>query len=188
MNNKLKIISGKYKSRIINITNKPNLKPTKSFIRESLFNVINLDKCKSSLDLFAGSGILTMEALSRGIENTILVEQDTELISSIKSNLSLLGENEVTVINKKAESFLKHNKDYCFDIIFIDPPFNTNLLEETLDFLRDNKYLDNNMYLYYEYSKKDKNDYKSYIQSSHNILKDLSIGDVSYTISINKNI
>ena len=51
-----------------------------------------------------------------------------------------------------------------------------------------NKYFDKNMYLYYEKSKKDNNDYKSYIQSTHNILKDLSIGDVSYTISINKNI
>ncbi len=188
MNNKLKIISGKYKSRIINITNKPNLKPTKAFIRESLFNVINLDKCKSSLDLFAGSGILSMEALSRGIENTVLVENDVELISSIKSNLSSLGEKKVTLINMKVESFLKNNKNNFFDIIFIDPPFNTNLLEKTLNFLRDNKYLDNNMYLYYEYSKKDKNDYQSYIESSHNILKDLSIGDVSYTISINKNL
>ncbi len=188
MNNKLKIIAGKYKSRVVNIINKPNLKPTKAFIRETLFNVINVDKCKSSLDLFAGSGILSMEAMSRGIENIILVEQDTELVSSIKSNFSLLGEKKVTVINKKVESFLKYNKNHCFDIIFIDPPFNTNFLEETLIFLKDNKYFDKNMYLYYEKSKKDNNDYKSYIQSTHNILKDLSIGDVSYTISINKNI
>ncbi len=188
MNNKLKIISGKYKSRIISISNKANLKPTKAFIRESLFNVINIDKCKSSLDLFAGSGILSMEALSRGIENIVLVEKDIELISSIKSNLSLLGEKKFTIINKKVASFLKHNKNYNFDVIFIDPPFNTNLLEETLSFLKDNKYLDNNMYLYYENSKKDKNDYQSYITSTHNIVKDLSIGDVSYTISMNKNI
>ena len=188
MNNKLKIISGRYKSRIINIPDKPNLKPTKAFIRESLFNIINVSKCKSSLDLFAGSGILSIEALSRGIENILLVEQDIELISSIKSNLSLLGKNNITLINKKVESFLKYNKNYSFDIIFIDPPFHSNLLSETLRCLKENKYLDKNIYLYYEKSKNDKNDYQSYIESTHNILKDLSIGDVSYTISINKNI
>ncbi len=188
MNNKLKIISGKYKSRKINIPNKTNLKPTKAFIRESLFNVIDVDKCKSSLDLFSGSGILSIEAFSRGIENIVLVEQDKELISSIKSNLSLLGDNNIILINKTVKNFLKYNKYPSFDIIFIDPPYNTNFLEETLAFLRDHKYLDKNLYLYFENSKTDKTDYKSYISSTHNILKDLCIGDVSYTISRNKNI
>jgi len=188
LNNKLKIISGKHKSRLINIPDKPNLKPTKTFIRESLFNTIDIEKCESSLDLFSGSGILSIEALSRGVQNVVLVEQDIELISSIKSNLLSLGENAVTVINKKVHRFLKDNKKYSFDIIFVDPPYGSNHLEETLRFLRDNEYLEKNIYLYFENSKKDKNDYKSYIQSTHNIVKDLSIGDVSYTISVNKNI
>ena len=188
MNNKLKIISGQYKSRNISIPNKPNLKPTKAFVRESLFNVINIDKCKSSLDLFSGSGILSLEALSRGIENIVLVEQDIELISSIKSNLFSLGNNNITLINRDVINFLKKNKYHSFDIIFIDPPYNTKYLGETLSLLRDNNYLDKNVYLYFEYSKTDKTDYKSYISDTHNILKDLSIGDVSYTISINKNI
>ena len=188
MNNKLKIISGKYKSRIITIPNKPNLKPTKAFIRESLFNVINSDMCKSSLDLFSGSGILSIEALSRGVQDIVLVEKDIELTSAIKNNLSMLGENSVLIKNKKVEEFLTYNKDNSFDIIFIDAPFNTDQLRETLSTLKDKKYLDNNIYLYYENSIKDKNDYKSYIKSTHNILKDLSIGDVSYTISINKKI
>ena len=182
------IISGKHKSRLINIPDKPNLKPTKTFIRESLFNTIDIEKCESSLDLFSGSGILSIEALSRGVQNVVLVEQDIELISSIKSNLLSLGENAVTVINKKVHRFLKDNKKYSFDIIFVDPPYGSNHLEETLRFLRDNEYLEKNIYLYFENSKKDKNDYKSYIQSTHNIVKDLSIGDVSYTISVNKNI
>ena len=188
MNNKLKIISGKYKSRIIHIPNKLNLKPTKAFIRESLFNTIDLNKCKSSLDLFSGSGILSIEAFSRGIENIVVVEKDAELTSSIRSNLLALEKNDVLVINKKVEEFLKHNKKNVFDIIFIDAPFDTNLLGETLTLLKEKNYFDNNIYLYYEYSKKDKNNYERYIKPTHNILKHLSIGDVSYTISINKNI
>ena len=77
MNNKLKIISGKYKSRIITIPNKSNLRPTKAFISESLFNIVNLNICNNSLDLFSGSGILSIEALSRGVDKAILVEQDS---------------------------------------------------------------------------------------------------------------
>ena len=121
MNNKLKIISGKYKSRIIHIPNKKNLKPTKAFIRESLFNIINFNLCRVSLDLFSGSGILSIEALSRGIQQSILVEQDKELIESIKSNLITLNETNALIYNKKVGRFLKEYELKEFVIIFLDP-------------------------------------------------------------------
>ena len=127
MNNKLKIISGKYKSRIITIPNKSNLKPTKAYIRESLFNIVDLKVCDTSLDLFSGSGILSLEALSRGIKKAILVEQDLDLVRAIKKNLASLDEANAKVINKKVGKFLKDNNPNIFDIIFLDPPYNTNL-------------------------------------------------------------
>ncbi|MEK9976360.1 MAG: RsmD family RNA methyltransferase, partial [Gammaproteobacteria bacterium] len=76
MNNKLKIISGKYKSRFIQIPDKKNLRPSKAYIRESLFNVLDIHLCNSSLDLFSGSGILSFEAISRGIKKSVLIEND----------------------------------------------------------------------------------------------------------------
>ena len=188
MNNKLKIISGKYKSRIITIPNKSNLKPTKAFIRESLFNIVNLKICKTSLDLFSGSGILSLEALSRGIKKAILIEQDLDLVKSIKKNLASLDEANAIVINKKVGKFLKDNISNIFDIIFLDPPYNTNLLDETLSYLKSYKYIRHCKYIYFETSKQDKNDYSKYLDDTHEVLKDLSIGDVSYTIAINKNI
>ena len=186
MNNKLKIISGKYKSRIITIPNKSNLRPTKAFIRESLFNIVNLNICNISLDLFSGSGILSIEALSRGVDKAILVEQDSDLVKSIKRNLILLDETNAIVLNKKVSKFLKDNESNTFDIIFLDPPFDTNLLDETLSFLRDYDYLNHNKYIYFETSKQDKNKYSKYLTNTHDVLKNLSIGDVSYTIAINK--
>ena len=188
LNNKLKIISGKYKSRIITIPNKKNLKPTKAFIRESLFNIVNLKICDTSLDLFSGSGVLSLEALSRGIKKAILVEQDLDLVKSIKKNLASLDEANAIVINKKVSKFLKDNIPNTFDIIFLDPPYNTNLLDETLSYLKSYEYISHSKYIYFETSKQDKNDYLKYLSNTHDVLKDLSIGDVSYTIAINKNL
>ena len=186
LNNKLKIISGKYKSRIITIPNKSKLRPTKAFIRESLFNIVNLNICNNSLDLFSGSGILSIEALSRGIDKAILVEYDSDLVKCIKQNLILLDENNATVFNKKVSKFLKDNDSDAFDVIFLDPPYGTNLLDETLNFLKDYEYLNHNKYIYFETSKQDKNNYLKYLSNTHDVLKNLSIGDVSYTIAINK--
>lgn len=188
LNNKLKIISGKYKSRIITIPNKSNLKPTKAFIRESLFNIVNLKTCDTSLDLFSGSGILSLEALSRGIKKAILVEQDLDLVKSIKKNLASLDEANAIVVNKKVGKFLKDNISNIFDIIFLDPPYNNNLLDETLSYLKSYEYIYHSKYIYFEKSKQDKNDYLKYLSDTHDVLKDLSIGDVSYTIAINKNL
>ena len=75
-----------------------------------------------------------------------------------------------------------------YDIIFIDPPYNTSLLDETFQLLKNKNFLENNKYLYYEKSKKDKSGYKKYFNETHNVIKDLSIGDVSYTILISKNL
>ena len=188
LNNKLKIISGRYKSRSINIPDKPNLRPSKAFIRETLFNVIDIGLCSSSLDLFSGSGILSFEALSRGIKSATLIEKDIDLVRSIKSNMSVLNIEGASVIKSMVNKFLLYHYIEPYDIIFIDPPYNTSLLDETFQLLKNKNFLENNKYLYYEKSKKDKSGYEKYFNETHNVIKDLSIGDVSYTILINKNL
>ena len=188
LNNKLKIISGRYKSRSINIPDKPTLRPSKAFIRETLFNVIDIGLCSSSLDLFSGSGILSFEALSRGIKSATLIEKDIDLVRSIKSNMSVLNIEGASVIKSMVNKFLLSYDTEPYDIIFIDPPYNTSLLDETFQLLKNKNFLENNKYLYYEKSKKDKSGYEKYFNETHNVIKDLSIGDVSYTILINKNL
>ena len=84
--------------------------------------------------------------------------------------------------------FLLSHDNKSHDIIFIDPPYNTSLLDETFQLLKNKNYLENNKYLYYEKSNKDKSEYVEYFNETHDIIKDLSIGDVSYTILINKNL
>ena len=94
----------------------------------------------------------------------------------------------IGVVKQKVEHYLKSCINKSYDIIFIDPPYKTELLGETLEILKKNNFLESNKYLYFERSKKDSRDYVSYIMDTHLILKDLSIGDVSYTISKNKNL
>ena len=188
MNNRLKIISGKYKSRLIDIPEKSNLRPSKAYIRETLFNVIETSLCKSSLDLFSGSGILSFEALSRGINSATLVERDSELVKSIQSNIRLLDIKGAYVVKEKVEKYLLKSDEKAYDLIFVDPPYNTSLLIETLGLLKNYKYLENNKFLYFEKSKKDERKYDDFFKSTHIAIKDLSIGDVSYTILINKNL
>ena len=86
------------------------------------------------------------------------------------------------------EKFLLKNELNAYDLIFIDPPYNTTLLNETFKILKDNNYLENNKFLYFEQAKKDVKKYNEFYDSTHTALKDLSIGDVSYTILINKNL
>ena len=160
-----------------------NLRPTKSYIRETLFNIIEARKCKSSLELFAGSAILSFEALSRGIDQITVIEKDKNLVAKIKSNLKALNANFSEISSLNACSFIKNNTLSNYDLIFLDPPYNSGLLERTLTLLKDHKFLQNNKYLFYERSKNDKEDYFKLISGTHVVIKDLSIGDVSYTIS-----
>ena len=183
MNNQLKIISGKFKSRLIKILDKKSLKPTKSYIRESLFSTIDIKNCQSSLDLFMGSAILSFEALSRGVKEVTVVEKDRDLINSVYDNLKKLDTTFQFIINTDALTFIKNQKRNTYDLIFLDPPYNSNLLDKVLISMKNYDFLKNNKYLFYECLKNDKKNYQEHISDTHDVIKDLSIGDVRYTIS-----
>jgi 16S rRNA (guanine966-N2)-methyltransferase len=137
-----------------------------------------------SLDLFSGSGILSAEAISRGINKSLLVENNKKSYMKIKSEYSLLGIENYEIFNIDVLRYLKMNKDMKYDLIFVDAPYNSDLLEKSIIMLDEFNYLSQNTYIYYEQRKKDYNQkLVSIITKTHNILKDLSIGDVSYTIA-----
>ena len=168
-NNKLKITGGALNSRLLTFFNDDNLKPTKSYIRQSLFNVINIDNNMICLDLFCGSGILSAEAISRGVKKSILIENNLNKMDVIK--------------------YLKCSDSKDYDLIFIDAPFQGNLLQSTIQVLDDLGYFKKNSYLYFEQNRKDYNQkLVSIISKTHNVIKDLSIGDVSYTIAQKRDI
>ncbi|MGX7582474.1 16S rRNA (guanine(966)-N(2))-methyltransferase RsmD [Candidatus Vidania fulgoroideorum] len=124
-NSKIRIISGKYKNSLIKFPNKLKIKPTKSIIKKSLFEVIK-KKIKNScfLDLFAGSGGLGFEALSRGAKKVYFVDNKYKIIKCLKKNINniKIKKKFVKIIKKCSISFLNKNKKK-FDVILLDPPY-----------------------------------------------------------------
>ncbi len=106
-----------------------NIRPTRGKVREALFSMINVNG-KAFLDLFAGSGAVGIEALSRGASRAVFVERSRKAATYIKRNLektNLKGE----IINKSVSATLENLED-TFDFIFMDPPYKTELVMKTL--------------------------------------------------------
>lgn len=131
----MKIITGKYKGRIIEGFDIDGTRPTMERVKESLFATIQNYLSESViLDLFSGSGNLAIEALSEGAKYAYVCDHNKKAIKVINNNLNKLNITNCEVINedyKKALSLLKE-KNVKLDLIFLDPPYNTNYIEESI--------------------------------------------------------
>lgn len=139
----LRVISGKYQSLKlkqppINIT-----RSTTDKIRESVFNILQNDIPNSIiLDGFAGSGAMSIEAISRGATKAIMIEKNKIAFSIINENLEKLKINNVIVINGNLINYLKNKKNIQFDLIFLDPPYKEyKILNESLALIENKKML-----------------------------------------------
>ena len=126
--NQIRIISGQWRGRKIHFPDRPGLRPTSDRIRETLFNwLIPYIGGANCLDLFAGSGALGFEAASRGASRVVIVEKTREVYNSLEVTKNMLLADAVSVISDDALSWLKINNE-TFNIIFLDPPFDSDLL------------------------------------------------------------
>ncbi len=130
--NRVRIIGGDWRSRVIHFPDSAGLRPTPDRVRETLFNWLGqrLDG-KICLDLFAGSGALGFEALSRGAAQVVMVEQSQSVVRSLTENAQRLGAASAAIVNADALQYLRGPKRR-FDIVFLDPPFNQSLLPAVL--------------------------------------------------------
>lgn len=160
----MRIISGKYRGRILVSPKDNNVRPTSDMIKESVFNIIQ-DKVPFSrfLDLFAGSGAIGIEALSRGAEETVFCDKSKESLKIVKTNLALINEN-ATVLNMDYSEALKRLKGKKFDIVYLDPPFNNTDIAGIVGEIDSNGILDTDGIIIYEslHSKENKPDIENY--------------------------
>lgn len=127
----VRIIGGTMRGRKLNFHAVDGLRPSLDRIRETLFNWLQKDITDSYvLDLFAGSGALGFEAISRHAKHVTLVEKNKQVSQTLKKNCQQLNINNIDVINDDAIYFLNNHKNKKYDIIFLDPPFGKKLLEK----------------------------------------------------------
>lgn len=130
--NKVRIIAGKYRRRLLPFPDVDGLRPTPDRVRETVFNWL-ADRIEgaSCLDLFAGSGAMGFEAASRGAAKVVLIEKNRLAIRCLHENKLLLSADEVSVLSMAAEDYLARVGE-SYDLIFLDPPYALTLLPTLL--------------------------------------------------------
>lgn len=117
----MRIISGSWRSRKLRVP--PGVRPTQDKQRETLFNILRpLGPDTSVLDLFAGTGSLGLEALSRGAAHATFVERSHQVAALLRKTLATLGGSGV-VVRRDALAWLKMPPESIYDLVFVDPPF-----------------------------------------------------------------
>jgi 16S rRNA (guanine966-N2)-methyltransferase len=151
--NRLRIIGGEWRGRIVEFADSPELRPTKDLVRETLFNWLQPrlpgSRC---LDAFAGSGALGFEAASRGASAVIMLESASAVIPQLQAQQALLKAAQVRLVHTAAEHYLKQ-VDEAFDIVFLDPPFESGLLQQCCELLLQHRRLRPDACVYLEASR-----------------------------------
>ena len=133
--NKVRVIGGKWRGRVISFPNNIALRPTPNRVRETVFNWLGQEMSgKVCLDLFAGSGAMGIEAASRGSEYVVMVESDRKVYSVLQSGLQKLESDRIELLMIDALNFIKSDQR-LFDVIFLDPPYQLGLLPKLLELL-----------------------------------------------------
>lgn len=132
MKQSLRIIGGQYRGKKIDFPDQPGLRPTPDRVRETLFNWLMHDiQGARCLDAFAGSGALGLEALSRGAASVTLIEHARPVAAHLRQQLQKLGNPRIELISMDSLAYLRQC-EIPFDIIFLDPPFASDFLAQSL--------------------------------------------------------
>lgn len=140
----LQIVGGKHRSRMLKAPKGQNTRPTRSMVREAVFNILQGDVTQSRvLDLFAGSGAMGLEAISRGASFAVFCDSSRNAVEIIKENIALLKEqaNSKVLLTDAIKALERFQKDQeCFDLVFIDPPYGMDP-HDVIHFIKDSSLL-----------------------------------------------
>jgi len=154
----MRIIAGKHKKAKLYSVEGKTTRPTSDFMKEVVFNVLYDCKQKKVLDLFAGSGALGLEAISRGADPAVFVEFSDRAIKTMKKNIEKLNcKKNTRIYKKRVNSFLNWNEQK-FDIIFMDPPYDKKLVNKTIKKILERNILNSNGKIVVEHSIREKID------------------------------
>lgn len=147
---KLRIIAGEWRSRQLVFEDTPELRPTPSRVRETVFNWLQTDVIASHcLDLFAGSGALGFEAASRRAKRVVMVENNAQACRLINQNKVKLSAEQIKIVQGDVFKFLAGGAT-PFDVVFLDPPFSKGMAQQTCQWLEDKGWLTPQAKIYVE--------------------------------------
>ena len=177
---RLRIVAGKWRSRLLDIADVPGLRPTSERVRETLFNwlapSIQGARC---LDLFAGTGALGFEALSRGATSVVFVENSRRAAIAIEKSSRILDASGAIIHRGDADDYLRNAQPASFDIIFLDPPFADDRLEALCGQIDEQRILAPGGRIYLE---QDRAKPETPLPDRWRILKDKAAGNVRYML------
>ena len=181
-NASVRIIGGGWRGRRLHFVAVQGLRPTPDRIRETLFNWLNpLLPGARCLDLFAGSGALGVEALSRGATEVMFVERDARVARRLRDNLMLLKAEGTHVEQVDALTWLQTAAvGRPFDIVLLDPPFASDLLNSVCSALEKRGWLRKDAHIYLEENRQQ----RVVLPASWNVMRDKSAGKVSYRLAV----
>jgi len=146
----VRIIAGQWRGRKLPVPDVDGLRPTPNRIRETLFNWLQAYvEGASCLDVSAGTGSLCFEALSRGAKSAVMVEASHKAVSRLRENLAMLDCANAKVIESSALAYLQGQVS-AFDIIFLDPPFKSDLVNQCFALINERGWLNPGGLLYIE--------------------------------------
>ena len=149
---RIRIVAGKWRNRLLNVADVEGLRPTSERIRETLFNWLATNiigtRC---LDLYAGTGSLGFEALSRGAKLCTFIDQSESAIKLIKETANALNAENTYIFKRDAIKYLNPREPEVFDLVFLDPPFSENILNDTLRLLNDGNWISPGGLVYVEF-------------------------------------
>jgi len=129
----VRIIGGHWKRSKLSVPAKPGLRPTPDRVRETLFNWLGQDLSGlTCVDAFAGSGALGFEAASRGAKDVLLIEQDAQLVANLQSHKTRLKADNIRIQRGDGISVLRNLPKASINVIFLDPPFDSDLFLEAM--------------------------------------------------------
>lgn len=150
--NTIRINAGEWRSRMLKFTDATGLRPTPERVRQTVFNWLGQDLTGfTCLDLFAGTGVMGFEALSRGASAVTLIEKNIPAYKALIENKQLLNATHATILAQDALQFIK-GSTLKFDLIFLDPPYHQQWLYKVLPLIASQLQPDGSVYVEAEFA------------------------------------
>ncbi len=179
--NSVRINAGVWRSRQLKFPEIAGLRPTPERVRQTVFNWLGQDLTgKICLDLFAGTGVMAFEALSRGAKSALLVEFAKPAFNALLENKKLLKADSAEIIFQDATNFLAQPQSKKFDVVFCDPPYNQAWLPKILPLLKTHLHTQSMVYVEAEFALDSDANATLNFAEDWQILKQKKAGNVFY--------